>query len=340
MGVGNSVASVTFDQAIPAAFRSGTTLWIQGKAFVFDEGSISNSDKTVGWPDGGLRWGAGDEVRISLTAPRPPIWSDTLTAKALTGIQAGSFGCGFTQTIVASQCNASGALNSDRISYGGSFHLLADIYLTSTGTLTFATTTSIPDSVRQRATLHVGNRQFTLATATVNSSALSWSSTGLSWSANQQVQLSLTVAPPSSGVDLSTETLAITEGSSGSGTFTVALGYDSGTDTTVTLVRTQYFQADIGQSGHRWKLNAATLSPETLTFTAGSSGNYATAQSVMVTGVEDCDNRDDQLVILVLVQTAARTGDDSAEYRPVSGAVTGVFVTINDDETGSGCGGL
>lgn len=123
-------------------------------------------------------------------------------------------------------------------------------------------------------------------------------------------------------------TLAVTEGSSG--TFTVALTGDPGASVTVTLVRTQYFQSDVGQSDHRWNLNAATVSPATLTFTSGSSGNYAAPQTVTVSGVEDDDCISEQLVILLLA-----SGDGG--YESVGGSVTGVFVTVADDDQ---CGGL
>ena len=107
-------------------------------------------------------------------------------------------------------------------------------------------------------------------------------------------------APRPSGVVLSTETLAIDEDSVG----------------------------------------AASVSPETLTFT---SSNYSEAQTVTASGVEDLDGRDEQLLILVLVQTTTGSGSVNPEYTPVGGSgssVTGVFATVDDDDSGQGCGGV
>ncbi len=177
--------------------------------------------------------------------------------------------------------------------------------------------------------------------------------------------------PEETGVTLSSETLTVAEG--GSGTFTVALSADPGASATVTLVKTQYYQSGYGESGHVWDLNAATVSPETLTFTPGSTGNWGTAQTVTVTGVEDADSCDEQLAILLLKSSAQTyayvyvgpnngsynlhangnyvwAGSGMGEYNyqlvdgyePAGGAsssVAGVTVTVNDNDGGS-CGGV
>ncbi len=141
-----------------------------------------------------------------------------------------------------------------------------------------------------------------------------------------------------SGVEVSPETLAVPEG--GSNTFTVALTGNPGSDLTVSLVNTQYF-GQYGDPGAVWDKNAVTVSPDELTFTAGSSGNWGTAQTVTVSAPEDDDSCSEQLVILLLVQTAAGDEHTSPDYEPVGGsgnAVTGVFVTVVDNDSGS-CGG-
>ena len=178
-------------------------------------------------------------------------------------------------------------------------------------------------------------------------------------------------SPAATGVTLSSETLAVTEG--GSGTFTVALSADPGASTTVTLVRTQYFSPDDGASGQVWDLNAAAVSPETLTFTSGSSGNWGTAQTVTVTAPEDADSCHERLVVLVLKSSAqvyayvyvgpnngsynlhangnyvwAGSGRGEYNYQLVdayepaggtSSSVAGVTVTVNDNDGGA-CGGV
>ena len=137
------------------------------------------------------------------------------------------------------------------------------------------------------------------------------------------------------GVELSAETLTVAEG--GSGTFTVALTDDPGSDLTISLVNTQYF-GQYGDSGTVWDKDAVSVSPDALTFTAGSSGNWNTPQTVTVSAPQDADGHDEQLAVLVLVETTAGSGDTNPGYEPVGGAgagVDGIFVTVADSaETG------
>ncbi len=64
------------------------------------------------------------------------------------------------------------------------------------------------------------------------------------------------------GVEVSTETLAVTE--DGSNTFTITLTDNPGSNLTATLVKAQYNQANYGRPGHVWDINAATVSPAML----------------------------------------------------------------------------
>ena len=142
------------------------------------------------------------------------------------------------------------------------------------------------------------------------------------------------------GVEVSTETLSVTE--DGSNTFTITLTDNPGSNLTATLVKAQYNQANYGRPGHVWDINAATVSPAMLTYTAGTSGNWSTAQTVTVTAREDADSCSEQLVVLVLVQTAPGSGNTNPTYEPVGGsgnAVIGVYVIITDDDGGA-CGGV
>lgn len=239
------------------------------------------------------------------------VWSATLS------IGAQNEGCGIT-------LNCSTQLTSTTFTYAGVTYTINRLRVTPSGlelTLTSALQASIKTSA---AVFNVDGTEFRFADGSYSNSdtTVFWSRTGLSWTAGDTVELSLSSAAPPSGVELSTETLAVNEGASG--TFTVALTDDPGASgVTVTLTRTQYFQSDYGESDHRWNLNAATVSPATLTFT---SSNYTDAQNVTVTGVQDDDTCDEQLVILVL-------GVDG-------GSITGVLVTVDDDDTGQGCGGI
>ena len=153
----------------------------------------------------------------------------------------------------------------------------------------------------------------------------------MAWITGQTVQISLQFQPPPSGVELSAQILAVAEG--GSGTFTVALTDDPGSDIAVSLVNTQFF-GQYGDPGAVWDKNAVTVAPDALTFTAGSSGNWATPQTVTVSAPQDADSDDEQLAILILVQTTAGSGDTNPEYEPVGGAgasVDGIYVTVADN---------
>ena len=140
------------------------------------------------------------------------------------------------------------------------------------------------------------------------------------------------------GVTLSTKTLAIDEG--GSGTFTVALTGDPGSSLTVTLVKAPYIIDPVtGSVRYGFEKDPATVNPATLTFTSGQSGNYATPQEVTVSGAQDDDAHDELMIILLMVDiTPADQDQDMAPvYEPVGGrgsgnAIAGVAVTVTDDD--------
>ena len=110
----------------------------------------------------------------------------------------------------------------------------------------------------------------------------------------------------SPGLTVSTETLTIDEGASG--TYTVRLNTEPAGTVTVTP-----------SSGDKDK---ATVSPEALTFT---TANYGAAQAVTVTGKDDDDAKDQEVTVSHTV-----TG-----YAGVS-AVDSVTVTVKDDDEGPG----
>ncbi len=260
-------------------------------------------------------------------------WSATLTVEDMGGAR---YGCDNSRT--GNECSA--ALTDGDFTYDGENYEIVSVHLRR-GTLNITLNKYIPTEFNA-LTLRAGTAN--LALADNNAAALEsaqWSSTGLDWSEGDTVELSLSELTPT-GVTLSTDTLAITEGTAGFGTFTVALSADPGADTTVKLVRTQFFQSDVGQSGHVWDLNAATVSPDALTFTTGSSGDWDTAQTVTVTAPEDDDSCPEQMVILIVVEATAGSGNANPDYEPVGGSansVTGVYVTISDNDGGA-CGGI
>ena len=246
-------------------------------------------------------------------------------------------------------CSDGTVLSGDGFTFDGTNYRIVELAYYPAGDpglkgLYFTLDKEIPATIRSSGTLYVngGVLSFADAVYTDSNKKASWDDTGSLWGAFAEVLFSVTApgTPLPTGVEISKTSLAIGEDvSTGSGTFTVALSDDPGADTTVTLVRTQYYQSQYGSSRHVWDLNAASVSPETLTFTAGASGNYATAQTVTVTGVEDADQENEQLLILVLVQTAAANNNERAHYTPVgsSRTVAGIHVTVADDDC-AGCG--
>ena len=248
-------------------------------------------------------------------------WSATLTVVNM--VSGSAFGCWST---LGSPC--SNAATDDDFEYAGVDHTVDGLYVAS-GELNFilADSRQIPASIRSSGTLHLGGTEFDFADATLSSAkdVATWASSGLSWSVGDKVEVSLSEEAPPTGVTLSAETLAITE--DGSGTFTVALASDPGAGgLSVHLEKIDMNRGGV-ENGHVWDHTAANISPETLTFTGGSSGDYATAQTVTVTGVSDADSGNDQFVILI--------GRGSTRIEgPVGRSFTGVYVTVADTQPG------
>ena len=249
-------------------------------------------------------------------------WSATLTVQNMGSGSA--FGC---WNILGSPC--SNAATDDDFEYAGVDHTVAGLYVGSEGTLNFTLSDDrpIPATILSKGTLHVGGAEFDFTDATFSPAkdTATWASSGLSWSAGDKVEVSLSEEAPPTGVTLSAETLAITE--DGSGTFTIALTSDPGASgLSVHLEKIDMNRGGV-ENGHVWDHSAANISPETLMFTGGSSGDYATAQTVTVTGVSDADSRNDQFVILIGQGSTRITG-------PVGRSFTGVYVTVADTQPG------
>ena len=135
------------------------------------------------------------------------IWSATLTVK-----DAGSarLGCSLTAQ-VANRCNSSSVLTDNTFTYGGANYTISDFYLSSDATLTLGLTSGFATAT-DVLTLNVGNSQFAFASANVVGSSRNWANSGLSWTANQQVSLSLVEPPPLPTVSLSASPNPVPEG--------------------------------------------------------------------------------------------------------------------------------
>ncbi len=314
------------------------------------------------------------------------IWSATLTVKAFghSGIQRG---CHNAQS--GAKCSTTSNLTDDDFTYGGASYEVREVaWVHGNSAFALGFDGHIPAGLKDVTVLYVDGTAFPLASVTSERTSNPPIETlnirgSIDWSAGDTVTLELKrpAAPPSgvelAGTDLDTSggaghyDIAVTEGASA--TFTVALSADPGTDATVTLLKTQYNQPGVGADDHRWNVNAATVAPETLTFTAGGSGNWNTPQTVTVTGADDADSCSEQLIILVLSPNRSEydyvyvgegnggydlnangqyvwvgTGEGEYNYQQVDGyepaggtssSVTGVSVTVTDDDGGS-CGGV
>ena len=181
-------------------------------------------------------------------------------------------------------------------------------------------------------TLYVDGSPFSLAG--IASDAISeWLNADLSWSDGDTVQLSLT-APYYYDVEISGGDLDTSGGSpylalpaeDSSATFQIRLTADRGTTTAVNFVMVQ--NAPHGAPGHNWNYAAVTITPKTVTFTPGSTGNWSISQNVTVTGVPDGDNTPEQLIILALPDPMI-----SGEY------INGFHVTVADGPGVSGASG-
>ena len=295
------------------------------------------------------------------------VWSGTLTVS----VSGGDRGCGGA---VGVACSTDVLTSGPEFTLGGVAYEIEEIRVNSSGTLILELDRTIPNSV---TSLQVGNAGFTLANASritvdVPNDRVAWASSGLSWSVGDTVQLRLTIVRPSgvtlAGSSLDTSggghTLTVNEGSSA--TFTVALSADPGSNTTVQLIRQEFGvhggepgdrctrlrhkqklpdTERYGAAGYDWDRDAASVSPASLTFTAGGSGNWGTAQTVTVSAPRDADTVNEQMVVLLLVSQGRQNpgphnpqGATRDYYGPVGGthsgnSVTGVYVKVTD--TGS-----
>ena len=264
------------------------------------------------------------------TAPtRPPsravelakeqtIWTATLTV----GGTATYFGCDDTYVPVA---NCSAALTTNSFTHEGTANTVTRLYIDASDAnveLSLEYGTAISEANGRRLTLHVDGKSFPLAGNRATAQATGWTNTGLSWTAGQQVQVRLT-AREWTGVELSSagfvpsdewwvHDLLVPEG--GSETFGIKLTQQPTANVTINLWKNtspEWLHGDV---------NAATVSPATLTFT---STNWSQAQTVTVTGVQDDDSDHEHLSIL------AQVSSTDTDYRRPD-FYESVFVTVTD----------
>ena len=246
------------------------------------------------------------------------VWSATLTAQDLASV---FLGCGETGS---SRCALTSVLTDDDFSlFGKTYTVQAIQLLVGGGALDLGFDQAISTQAARRLTLHVGDREFPLANASYSSgnTTASWSGTGLTWSASQQVPLRLTLGPRWSGVGFEgggllpgpsgDQELLVAE--DGSATFGVKLTHAPTANVTIQLYK-------FAPTAIHGNVNAVTISPKELTFTPA---NYGTAQTVTVTGVPDGNSDHEHLYIMAEASSA------DANYALQDGHQA-LFVTVTD----------
>ena len=161
--------------------------------------------------------GFGEIYKIDVkgTARTPgsgkPIFSATLNVADLSGNTFGCFGLGGG----TGACDVSDALSNNTFSYEGSDLSVYNVtHNNSTAptsrTLNFQIRSNIDDAAFKELTLHVGNNAFAVADGVVNHdtqfdffSQAAWKSSGMEWSASDQIRVVFTIPEGSSNNDLS-----------------------------------------------------------------------------------------------------------------------------------------
>ena len=246
------------------------------------------------------------------------VWSATLTAQDLASV---FLGCGETGS---SRCALTSVLTDDDFSlFGKTYTVQAIQLLVGGGALDLGFDQAISTQTARRLTLHVGDREFPLANASYSSgnTTATWASTGLTWSASQQVPMRLTLGPRWSGVAFEgggllpgpTGGRELLVAEDGSATFGVKLTRAPTANVTVRLYK-------FAPAAIHGNADAVTFSPKELTFTPA---NYGAAQTVTVTGVPDGNADHEHLYI-----NAASSSTD-AHYALQDGHEA-LFVTVTD----------
>ena len=252
------------------------------------------------------------------TGPGKTVWSATLTAQnVVPTVVVGCTGSG------SSSCALTSVLTDDDFSLFGKTFTITQIQQTSAGALDIGFDQAISTQTARRLTLHVGDREFPLTEAAYSSgnTTATWASTGLTWSASQQVPMRLTLGPRWSGVAFEGggllpgptggQELLVAE--DGSATFGVKLTQAPTANVTIRLYK-------FAPAAIHGNANAVTFSPKELTFTPG---NYGTAQTVTVTGVPDGNAAHEHLYIMAASSSA------DANYALQDGHEA-LFVTVTD----------
>ena len=211
----------------------------------------------------------------------------------------------------------------------GTTYTISDLYsylTVSPNELRFHLGTTASQTIWRKLTLHIDDRSFPVADVSSSSgpdsNGQSWENPGFRWTDGQQVQVRLT-AREWTGVEFSSagfvpsdewwvHDLLVPEG--GSETFGIKLTKQPTANVTISLWK------NTGPALVHGDVNAATVSPATLTFT---STNWSQAQTVTVTGVQDDDSDHEHLWIRAVI-SSTDTDYSTPDFHE------SVFVTVTD----------
>ena len=129
------------------------------------------------------------------------VWSATLSVKT---VSPGILGC--HNSVSAALCSAS--LIDTTFSYDNTSYTVEHFFLRAAGTLELNVTTIPTDATIAELTLNIGDTAFALSAAFVSGSEIAWSNSGLTWTADTDVTVTLThgsAAPVVSSVEVTSE---------------------------------------------------------------------------------------------------------------------------------------
>ena len=121
-----------------------------------------------------------------------PIWSATLTVAELVTSTSSYYGCFLDHQ--GKNCSDMAVLTSSSFVSGGTSYTVVSISRWRDNLERFSLT--LDKAIPEGWTLHIGNQEFSVAGATLSSSKIiaSWTNPNFTWTANQKVQISLTVS--------------------------------------------------------------------------------------------------------------------------------------------------
>ena len=212
------------------------------------------------------------------------LWCATLTVQSVGG---GDRGC--ANNHASNKCSNSARLSDDTFTYDTTDYDIRQLRLQSGGQLRLILAPDITAG-SQSLILHVGDAEFAFAAADTPLVAdrREWSSSGLSWSNGDSVEVKLTEAPPSADATLSALTLAdASDGTAidlsptfaaGTTAYTVAVG-NAVTSVTLSATATDTAAATVAITG-----DSDTTTPGEATFSLSEGANNLT---VTVTAADD-----------------------------------------------------